>query len=151
MSHLAILKNAKLNQSSNSKYIMIVEDDVVFCENTEIYLSMALNDLKELKIDWDILYLGINLKKIDDAIKITDNLLKIKKGLTTTAQLFKRSSLEMIINIIESSDAEIDNTYNDLLEDKYCVYPMCVYQRTSYSDINKGLCDYGEFHRKYFY
>jgi hypothetical protein len=88
---------------------------------------------------------------IDDAVKITDNLLKIKKGLTTTAQLFKRTSLEMVINIIESSDTEIDNTYNDLLEDKYCVYPMCVYQRESYSDINKNICDYGNFHRKYFY
>ena len=151
MSHLQILKDALLDSSLNNicEYIMIIEDDVVFLENTEIYLSLALNDL--IDIDWDILYLGTNLKKSDDAIKISDNLLKIKKGLTTTAQLFKRSSLKMIINIIESSDAEIDNTYNDLLEDKYCVYPMCVYQRASYSDINKSSCDYGEFHRKYFY
>ncbi len=151
MSHLSILKKSLDNAESNSEYIMILEDDVVFCENTEIYLTMALNDLNAMDINWDILYLGTNLKNSDDAIKITDNLLKIKKGLTTTAQVFKRLSLEIIINIIESSDSEIDNTYNDLLEDKYCVYPMCVHQRASYSDINKNMCDYGEFHRKYFY
>ena len=150
MSHLQILKSAYSNSSSNNTdYIMILEDDVIFIENTNIYLSLALNDLEN--IDWDILYLGVNLKEKDSAIRIKPNLLKIKKGLTTTAQLFKRKNLKMIIDIIETSDKEIDNTYNDLLEDKYCVYPMCVYQRASFSDINKEDCNYGEFHKKYFY
>ena len=156
MSHLQILKSAYSNSNSssssssnNTDYIMILEDDVVFIENTNIYLSLALNDLEN--IDWDILYLGVNLKEKDNAIRVKPNLLKIRKGLTTTAQLFKRKNLKMIIDIIETSDKEIDNTYNDLLEDKYCVYPICVYQRASFSDINKEDCNYGEFHKKYFY
>ena len=95
--------------------------------------------------------MSTNLKNKDDATKIGDNLLKINKGLTTTAQLFKRKNIEKIIKIIENSECEIDNTYNDLLENKYCVYPMCCYQRESYSDINKSILYYGLFHKKYEY
>ena len=50
-----------------------------------------------------------------------------------------------------SSDIEIDNTYNKYLANKYCVYPMCVYQKESYSDINKEIINYGWFHKKFSY
>ena len=82
---------------------------------------------------------------------IDNNILKLNKCLTTTAQLFKRKNLEKIINIIENSDVEIDNTYDNFIENKYCLYPMCVYQRKSYSDINNEVTDYGNFHKKFIY
>jgi GR25 family glycosyltransferase involved in LPS biosynthesis len=146
LSHLEILKKSL---SCTEEYILILEDDVVFENNTIIYLNLALLSLKN--IDWDILFLSTNLKNKDDATKIGDNLLKLNKGLTTTAQLFKRKNIEKIIKIIENSECEIDNTYNDLLENKFCVYPMCCYQRESYSDINKNVLNYGLFHKKYEY
>ena len=148
MSHLEILKSA-FKSDSNKEYILIIEDDVVFEKNTIIYLNLALNQL--IRKNWDILFLATNLKNQSDAEKVDTNLLKINKGLTTTAQLFKRENLEKIINIIEKSEYEIDNTYNDLLENKFCVYPMCVYQRESYSDINKKNMNYGDFHKKFKY
>ena len=146
LSHLEILR--QYNQDLNPDYLMILEDDVIFEENTLIYLNLALMDLKD--IDWNILYLGINLKEKEDAIRVGHNILEIKNGLTTTAQIFKRSNIDKIIKWIEDSDIEIDNTYN-LLENKYCVYPMCVYQSESYSDINKKNMDYGKFHKKFKY
>jgi DNA polymerase III gamma/tau subunit len=102
-------------------------------------------------IDWNILFLSSNLKNKEDAYKVNNNILKLNKCLTTTAQLFKRKNLEKIINIIENSDIEIDNTYDMFLENKYCLYPMCVYQRMSYSDINNKIIDYGHFHKKFIY
>ena len=78
-------------------------------------------------------------------MKIDHNLLKINKGLTTTAQIFSKNNIKNIIEVIENSDLEIDNTYNDFLKEKYCVYPMCVYQKESYSDINKQIIDYGNY------
>ena len=146
MSHLEILKKYA---NCSEEYIMILEDDVVFEENTITNLNLALISLQN--IEWDILYLGTNLKKKKDAIKINDNLLKIDSSLTTTAQIFKKNDINKIIKVIEESEIEIDNTYNEYLKNKYCVYPMCVYQRVSYSDINKKIIDYGEFHKKYVY
>jgi GR25 family glycosyltransferase involved in LPS biosynthesis len=146
MSHLEILK---LGLKSDYEYIMILEDDVVFENNSICYLNLALQSLQN--INWDILYLSINLKNYDDAEKVDNNLLKIKKGLTTTGQLFQKSKLKYIIELIEKSETEIDNTYSDLLENKYCVYPMCIYQRNSYSDINKKYMNYGKFHKKFIY
>ena len=146
LSHLEILKNSLLYEE---QYIMILEDDIVFENNTFIFLELALNNLK--KIDWDILYLTANIINEEDAIRVDTNLLYIKKSLTTTAQIFKKDKIKKIINIIENSDKEIDNTYSDLLENKYCVYPMCGYQRESWSDINKQKMNYGQFHKKFEY
>lgn len=102
-------------------------------------------------IDWDILFLTTNLLKKDDATKINPNLLKINHGLTTTAQIFKKDKINKMINIIEKSDTEIDNTYNDFIIEKYCIYPMCAYQKESFSDINNKILNYGKFHKKYIY
>ena len=148
MSHLEVFKKYK---DCNEDYIMILEDDVIFENNTIIYLNGALNNLKRCNFDFDILYLGINLKSKDDAKLINNNLLRIENGLTTTAQIFKKSNIEKIINIIDLSTIEIDNTYNKYLANKYCVYPMCVYQKESYSDINKEIINYGWFHKKFSY
>ena len=146
ISHLEVLKKYK---DINNDYLLILEDDVIFEENVIIYLNLALFSLK--KINWDILFLSTNLKEKNDAFKIDDNLLKINKGLTTTAQLFNKNNIEKMIEVIENSDLEIDNTYNNFLKEKYCVYPMCVYQKESYSDINKKIVDYGKFHKKFKY
>jgi GR25 family glycosyltransferase involved in LPS biosynthesis len=144
-SHLEVLKKYK---DINEEYLMIIEDDCIFEDNFIIYLNLALLSIKN--IQFDILYLAVNLKNKSDATKISSNLLKINSGLTTTAQIFKKSNIDKIIHLIENSDVEIDNTYNTLME-KYCVYPMCVYQKESFSDINKKVLDYGKFHKKYIY
>lgn len=146
LSHLEILKKY-LEYYGHEEYVMILEDDVIFEDNTLYYLYFALQNLK--KNDFDILYLSTNLNNINDAKIIDNNLLKINKGLTTTAQIFKKNNITKIINIIENSEIEIDNTYSNYLENKYCVYPMCVYQRLSYSDINKKMNDYGMYHKKF--
>jgi len=155
MSHLEILKkelfiyNSSLEQ--DFEYIMIVEDDSNFENNTIFNINLALKQLTEREINWDILYLSSNLKKWENATKISDNILKIHNGLTTTAQIFQKKNLEKIVNLIMNSDSEIDNTYNDYLDEKYCIYPMCVYQRRSYSDIQELELNYGHFHKKFIY
>jgi GR25 family glycosyltransferase involved in LPS biosynthesis len=151
MSHLNIMKKALKDDDNNYKYILILEDDVIFDEFSIEYINLSLEYIEKNNINFDILYLSVNLKKKDDAEKIDDSLLKIKNGLTTTGQIFKYSNLNKIIDIIENSNTEIDNTYQNNLENKYCVYPMCVYQKNFYSDINSKNMDYGPFHRKYYF
>jgi GR25 family glycosyltransferase involved in LPS biosynthesis len=148
ISHLEVLRKYK---DCNEEYIMILEDDVIFDDNVIIYLNGALSNLKKGNFDFDILYLSINLKSKDNAKLVNTNLLSIENGLTTTAQIFKKSNIDKLTDIIESSTIEIDNTYNKYLAHKYCVYPMCVYQKESYSDINKEVINYGWFHKKFSY
>ena len=144
MSHLEVLKKSL---DVNEEFILILEDDVMFEDNTIIYLNLSLINLEN--IDWDILFLSVNLKEINDVEKKDHNILKVSKCLTTTAQLFKKKNIEKIINIIEKSDTEIDNTYSDLITNKYCIYPMCVYQCESYSNILNINLNYGYYHRKF--
>ena len=148
MSHLEIMK---LCIDSINPYLCILEDDVILTDDAINNLILALEQLNNINSDWDILYFSTNLKNKCDAVKIDNNLLEIKKGLTTTAQLFQTRKLKTIINIIENSELEIDNVYNEKLKYKYSVYPMIAYQRNSYSDINNEILDYGEFHRKFNY
>jgi len=150
LSHYNVLKKALL-ENADCKYILILEDDVCFDEFSYEYINLSIDYIEKNYIDFDILYLSVNLKNKNDAEKINDSLLKIKKGLTTTGQIFQYSKLQKIIKFIERSKTEIDNTYQDLLENKYCVYPMCVYQKNFYSDINSKNMDYGEFHRNFYY
>lgn len=89
-SHYEVLKQYC---NSDYEYIMILEDDVVFEINTNIYINLALNNLINSKLDFDILYLSSNLKNKDDAVLINNNLLKIENGLTTTALIFKTKIL----------------------------------------------------------
>ena len=86
LSHLEVLKKILIS-NNNEEYILILEDDVVFTDNIFNKINSSLQSLDGL--EWDILYLGINLKKREDAIKVNDNLLSIITGLTTTAQIFK--------------------------------------------------------------
>ena len=148
MSHLEIMKSCIDN---SKQYLCILEDDVVLSDDAITNLNLALEQLNNINPEWNILYFSTNLKNKCDAIKIDKNLLEIKKGLTTTAQLFQTRKLKDIINIIENSENEIDNVYNEKLKYKYSIYPMIAYQRNSYSDINNQILDYGYFHRKFNY
>ena len=148
LSHYNICKKALL-EASNYEYICILEDDVMFEEYIQKYLLKSIKCIEENNIDFDILFLASNLGSKEDAIKIHENLLRLYKGLTTTGQIFKYNKLEKIINIIENSDSEIDNTYRDFCDNKLCIYPMCVYQNNFRSDILNSESDYGNFHKKF--
>ncbi len=150
MSHLEALKKA-LRESSNYKYILLLEDDCVFDDNALLYIYLSLKYIEDYNIKFDILYLASHLAKKEDAEKVGESLLRIHKGLTTTGQIFLYDNLEKIIDVIENSDREIDNTYQDLLRDKYSVYPMCAYQMEFFSDINSKKMNYGLYHRKFYY
>ena len=150
MSHLEALKKA-LRESGNYKYILLLEDDCVFDDNALLYIYLSIKYIEDYNVKFDILYLASHLSKKEDAELVGESLLRIYKGLTTTGQIFLYDNLEKIIDVIENSNREIDNTYQDLLRDKYSVYPMCAHQMEFFSDINSKKTDYGLYHRKFYY
>ena len=150
LSHYNILKKA-YNENINEKYICILEDDVYFEQDALINLDKSIDYIEQNNINFNILYFSINLGPYpnkDDYIKISDNLLKLNKsGLTATAYIIKTNNIINIINKIESSDAEIDNCYRDFINERYCVYPMCVKQKESFSDIINDNVDYKDYNK----
>ena len=143
LSHLNILKNIKkeINLENNIfDYFLIIEDDCVFdIENpSHLFNSIekSINSLKDENIDFNILYLACKFNNKTDFSVISDSLLKCNKyyGYTTHSYIVNPKNIDKIINHIENSVTEIDNTYTTLNE-RYVIYPMLTYQLKNESDI----------------
>jgi hypothetical protein len=148
MSHINLLhKYNNIKDISNKEYLMIIEDDVFFDINFDVYLELALKSID----DFDILYLSVNLNKKEDAFKISPFLLKVLHGKTTTSYVVKIKNIPKIINTIENSTNELDDAYSNSDLNKYCVYPMIVHQQNFKSDISYVENGYGNYHEKYIY
>ena len=169
LSHYNLLKHIYLN-GQDKKYHIILEDDCLFFDDIESIkiLSNVLNYIEINNIDFNILYLGCNLHHENSFEIVTKNLLKCNKnhGHCTHAMLFKKENIPKILNHIENSKDEIDNTYTKL-NNRYIIFPMIAIQREDVSDISvyrefweKGLMNnknendsifYGNFNKKFIY
>jgi len=142
--------NSKILYNELSKYTLILEDDVVLEHNFLFYLIHVLKQIHIHNIDIDILYLGCNLNDEKNNSLILPNLLKVSNPKTTTAYLINNKKSELILNTIENSTNEIDNTYAESSLNKYCIFPMIAYQKDLKSDITLNNY-YGYYHDKYYY
>jgi len=151
MSHYQLLTKIKNENLKDKKYVCILEDDVEFLDNFLDILEKSISQIEKDNIEIDILFLTINVKDKNNLLKVNENILKIindiKYGITTTGILYPIDRLSYIINQIENSGKEIDNTLIDKLQNRYCVYPMIAYQRESYSDILQTNVKYNFINR----
>jgi len=128
------------------KYTLILEDDVILEKNIMVYIFNALQQLS----DFDLLYLGANIKEKNDAHLVKPNILKVNQPKTTTAYIIKNNNTQKLLNIIENSTNEIDDVYGNEELEKYCIYPMVAHQKNIKSDIvNNNF--YGNYHEKFSY
>lgn len=144
LSHYHVLKKAYNEIINKQQYVCVLEDDVSFHENIWNNLNNVIQYTEKNNVDFDILYLGVSLGKNptkNDYEIINSKLIKLKnKSKTATAILFKKDKLKKILNIIENSNYEIDDVYQNELKNRYSLYPMMAYQKQSYSDImNKNV------------
>lgn len=124
--------------------VLICEDDVVFLTNAAPYLGLSLRQLPE---DWDILYLGCNLKWT--AFRHSENLFKIKQWAHCThALLYSEKGREYVLeNYKPLTDkwGVYDNwlaVEGQKVMNCYVCSPMIAFQRACYSNIRKGYMDY---------
>ena len=166
LSHLEIIKKCKQDNISN---VLILEDDIEFlnygldfkvkqnkkiqCSCEEI-LALGLNQLQN--INWDIFYLGYNIKMPEFCKKniLSSNLFQSTCQLTTHAIAYNNSVYDIILNIFENSKNKVhlklsqrhivlDTLLAFYLSHKICsvnLFPMIAGQRTNImSDItHKG-------------
>ena len=140
LSHYFLLKKA-LAEVKNEKYILILEDDICFNSNFVKNYWNCIKQIEKNNIDFNILYGSTFLFKLKkEQIKLlNDNLLKLNencKAKSTVCYIVPTKNIKNIINVIENSSNEIDDSYIEHIKnDKYCIYPMIGYQRNSFSDI----------------
>ena len=135
LSHHAILKE-------ETGPIGIFEDDVIFEDGWQEVYEKAFSQLPE---DWDLLYLGANVKT--PALRYSENLFKITGGVHCThAILYSDKGRKRVLDVWDLSEFhQIDHWMymrgQGLLE-CYVVSPLIAFQRASYSDVRMKWFDY---------
>jgi len=142
---VSTLKIIELAKEKNLKNFLIFEDDVVFSKDTVKNMVFSIHQLPE---DWDMFYLGINLKK--QSFKYSPNLVKVEGGRTTHAVAYRNSIYQKILqenslDVNQKIDLEIDKYYELKVhpcKNVYCSYPLVASQREGYSDIQNRKINY---------
>lgn len=148
-SHLKVLKSAKKN---NFPCVFIFEDDVEFINPKETYnkLEKILNS----NLSWDVIFLGGN-----NAIpytKISNDLIKVTNCQTRTAYLVNSSYYDKLIKNFEESLKNLKKPLGFKRENRgdihwkklqridkwYIITPLQVFQKPSFSDIERRNVDY---------
>lgn len=136
LSHIKIIKIALSRGYEN---ILILEDDCIFEKNYNEMLEL----LKTFDKEYNILYLsGSNL---GDKIKVTDNIYKVTKTLTTGSYIINKKVMEYITENISGFDKEIDVFYSEVVQKKFDCYtflPKITRQAPGFSDIQQKQVSY---------
>jgi|TARA_R110001606_G_scaffold343773_1_gene492361 GR25 family glycosyltransferase involved in LPS biosynthesis len=156
-SHYNIIKQAKENKY---KSILIFEDDVEFIrvDEFEATISNALLQLQNLGIDYDMFYLGGNVKGTQNK-KVSNNLVELNNVKTTHAYIVTEKMYDIILNIFDSrgihespswdggdlNRLNIDFRYATDIAPHYNVYgvwPMLAKQAAGISDLDGNFHEY---------
>ena len=132
MSHLNLYK--KIKESNSSGYTLILEDDFVVIDNTNIdTIKECIKKINNKGEDFDMLFLG-NLYRVHGEIVI-DNIYKDDKNkelLCTHAYIVNNSHINKIINLTSKIEMSIDWTLNKLSKNgqlkMLVVYPIIIDQ-----------------------
>jgi GR25 family glycosyltransferase involved in LPS biosynthesis len=141
ISHLNIIKKAK---ESKIPSVVILEDDVVFCDNfnQEFNLSMI-----EMPKDWDMIFFGSN--HVHSPIKISDRICKLRRAYSAHCYVIRDRMYDELIGLIEPMNEPLDVTYANIQSTHNCYVfnPHLVWQRPGYSDICEMVVDYTHVHK----
>ena len=129
LKHCFIIKDA---YEKKYESILILEDDVLLCNNFTILLD---NYIKQLPTDWDILWTGTccDLHANKNSI---ENVYKMNGSRCTHSFVVSKNCIEKIINEIKYADRESDWYYNFLIEkfnlNNYWAEPALAYQSSEF-------------------
>jgi len=135
LSHYNIVKKA---DESGINQILILEDDVVFCEDLQEKFEQFIKQVPE---DWDMLYFGGNHNG-EPLEKVTENVYKIHKTYTTHAYAIRKPVYKVVLKMFPKLQFEVDVMYS-ILQNSFNCYvfrPHLAWQQDGYSDIlNKNV------------
>ena len=140
LSHTTLLEQVK-----DEGVFMIIEDDIKVLEPLKT-LNKAIEQLPD---DWDMLYLGAQLKK--KLKRYSDNLFRLSGVLCTHAVIYNNQN-GVVDYILENAHGIIDAYYRDNIHDKFncfITYPMVCCQSSGFSDTTRWWKEEGYMENKY--
>lgn len=118
---------------------LILEDDVVFKD-----IGSLGNALSELPENWEILYLGANIRE-EWPVRYSGHLFHLKNAWTSHAIAYTRGAVEKILAEFPNDNYMYDNWLGDNLHkfNAFITCPLMAVQRPGRSDIWGHDVDYG--------
>ena len=120
--------------SNNIEYALVLEDDVILCDNFLYHLE---NCFKELPKDWDLVWVGtccnLHEPKIGDKLAYRTN----RGSRCTHAYLISKSCANKIINNVDRITEAIDHAFNFFIQElklnNYWIEPPLAIQNPHYT------------------
>lgn len=135
-SHLAILQKAL---DTNARNVFILEDDAELYSD---WMPIWQAGRRQMRADWDMLYLGYNLNPVANLPPpfVASHLIHLNDALTTHAYAVNGKYLASLIKHVQESiglNLPIDIIYASQFSKirAYGIYPMLFYQSPGVSDI----------------
>jgi len=138
MSHAKILRIAK---EEGLKSVLIFEDDVEFVDGLQ---EKFTEWVKQVDVNWDLLYLGGNHNWVREIPLITPNLMRITNTYATHAYAVKNTLYDLCITSLETLSTEGDVIMSQIQKScqAYCFRPHLAFQRPGISDVFNRYVDY---------
>lgn len=145
-SNLAIVNIAKQKKLEN---VLVFEDDVKFIHNVNDTLDYLNKAIKQIKLSWQLFYLGANTHT--KLTKITPNLIYLKNAFAVHSMAYHKTIYDKFINYAERikqirNQRDILDVWlsNDVQAKQIAlmVNPILTTQRESFSDIEKKNVKY---------
>jgi GR25 family glycosyltransferase involved in LPS biosynthesis len=137
LSHITAIKMAK---SLNYKNILILEDDIVLCDD---FLNKINNLEKQLPEHWQQIYIGAILDKYGE--QISENLYKIisdETMMATHSYLLNNTVYDLVCDRLLEFNTATDGEYNKLHRENklepHVFIPLLTYQYDGYSYISNN-------------
>lgn len=130
-SHLKVIKMAK---KLKYKSILILEDDVHFCEDAQKKFSKAIDQIPP---KWCLLYFGGNEK--GKPMQVNQEIYQVSHMLMSHAVAIHFEIYDELIRLLEVCSKPVDEYYA-MIQKKhpcYVIYPYLAWQRASWSDIEQ--------------
>ncbi|MFI5140455.1 MAG: glycosyltransferase [Sphingobacteriales bacterium] len=129
-SQLAVLKLAR---ERNLPQVMILEDDVVFCDDFNDRLDLFF---KTVPSDWQIIYMGVNIGRA--LAPVSENIHRVTEAYGCFGYIVRHSMYDRLIELWTTGNDTCDDLIADYIQPKYPCYvftPYLVYVENDYSDI----------------
>jgi hypothetical protein len=128
-SHIEVLHQI---MASDADTALILEDDVVFRDDTPVWMSKMADEINSQS--WDLLHLGLHLHETGESV--TRHLAPVKRGNQTHAYAVRKSSIPRILDCIRQTLASSSGTfdgfvYNSLV--RLYTNPILAIQEPEYS------------------
>jgi GR25 family glycosyltransferase involved in LPS biosynthesis len=141
LSQLDIITKAKQDNLSS---VLIMEDDVEFCDDFNERLNLKMSSLPD---DWNMLFFGAN--HISPPLRVNEHVYKIRRAYSAHCYAINSNVYDLILDELTQLKEPLDVTYANIqpIINAYVINPHLVWQRPGYSDICETVVDYTHVHK----